>query len=271
MPDNISTTSQTVAKFYDKHGWIKQDGGVQGEDTLFRTFPTAHARYAAQTMDRIHGLLGPNFDNLLFAGCGDMPENHVRIAHTFKHVTCIDISETALDIARDKLGADNSYVRQSIPQTTLPSDTFDTVYCAHVIFHINKTEQEAAVRQLVRVTKPGGRVVIIYANPMSPFAMPGESARRVKKWIGDGRRKSDKTLELYYHAHPLSWWQRFSDRCKVSFAPSEVIGSRPARALLRTERMASAFYLQAAWLEARAPKQLAVKFWQYQIVVLDKK
>jgi SAM-dependent methyltransferase len=267
--EDFSTTSRTVANFYDRHGWIKQDNGVQGEDTLFRTFPTAHIRYAGQTMDRICGLLSPRRDALLFAGCGDMPDNHMRIARSFKHVTCIDISETALDIARDKLGSDGSYVHESIVQTTLPDNAFDGVFCAHVIFHVNAAEQEFAVRQLVRVAKPGGRVLVIYANPLSPFALPGESMRRLRRWLG-AARKSSAMPELYYHAHPLGWWQRFEDQCKVSFVPSEVIGSRPARALLRTEWMASGFYGQAAWLEARAP-QLAVRLWQYRVVVLDKK
>jgi len=263
-------TSETVARFYDEHGWVKQTTGAQGEDQLFRSFPAAHARYSERVINRIDGLLGAEHQSLLFAGCGDMPDNHVRIARSFQNVTCMDISTTALDIARHKLGPGASYVHESIVSTTLPDNFFDTVYCAHVIFHIDKDEQETAVRQLLRVTKPGGRVVIVYANPNSPFAIPGETVRHLRGWLGHPRRKLNGIPALYYFAHHLGWWQRFAGDCKTSFVASEVIGSRPARALLRGEQIAATFYQWAAWFETRAP-HVAVRLWQYVFVILDKK
>src|SRR6185437_8425922 len=117
MQENLSTTSQKVADFYDKHGWTKQDADRLGEDVLFRTFPAAEARYAAQARERVYGLLSSGRDAILFAGGGDMPEHHLRIARAFRHVTCIDISATALGIAREKLGIGGSYVHESIVQT----------------------------------------------------------------------------------------------------------------------------------------------------------
>jgi len=269
VKEERANTSKTVAHFYDQYGWVRQTTGAQGEDQLFRSFPKAQARYAEQLRERVCGLFGGKRDALLFAGCGDMPESHMRVAQLFKTVTCMDISTTALDIAQAKLGRGASYVHESIVNTTLPDNMFDTVFCAHVLFHINKDEQETAVRQLLRVTKPGGRLCISYANPNSPFAIPGESVRRVKGWLGYGRQTSDAIPALYYFAHPLHWWQRFAGECKLSLVPSDVIGSRPARAMLRSEQMASFFYQWAARIETRAPR-VAARLWQYVIVVLEK-
>jgi SAM-dependent methyltransferase len=263
--------SESVAHFYDHYGWVDQGAGGSGEDQLFRRFWPAYADYTARSADRTLALLAEGYGSLLIAGCGDMPENHVRIAAGFHRVTCMDISAVALGIAERKLGTAASYRRESIVETELPDSLFDAAFCAHVIYHIDEDEQEAAVRQLVRVTRPGGRVVIVYANPRSPFMIPGAVMREVKRKVG-ARRGGNVSgpPTLYYHAHPLRWWRRFTVECDVAFIPWEVIGSRPARALLCGDRMAAAFFNAAAWFETKAP-HAAVRLSQFHIVVLDKK
>ena len=265
------SVTESVAHFYDHYGWVDQGVAELGEDQLFRRFRPGYAKYTARSADRTLALLTEQCGSLLIVGCGDLPENHVRIAAGFHRVTCMDISVAALGIAEHKLGTSASYRRESIVETTLPDGLFDAVFCAHVIYHIDKDEQEAAVRQLVRVTRPGGRVVIIYANPRSPFTIPGEVMREVKRRVGARRDGNvSGTPALYYHVHPLGWWRRFTADCNVAFIPWEVIGSRPARALLWGDRMAAAFFNAAAWFETRAP-HAAVRLWQFPIVVLDKK
>jgi hypothetical protein len=142
---------------------------------------------------------------------------------------------------------------------------------------LTKSFKKRAIRQLIRVTKPAGRIVVIYANPWSPFTIPGAIMRwlkRVRRSISSDRstltnQESDRIPELYYYVNPLSWWHRFKPQCRVTFLPWEVIGSRPARALLRTDRVATAFYRTAGWMERHSPR-LSVRLWQYPIIILDK-
>jgi SAM-dependent methyltransferase len=263
-----SSVSSDVARFYDKHGWVDQGAGSLGEDDLFRRFPSGHGHYALGADRRIAALIGDRHDALLFVGCGDMQGNHVATASGFAQVTCIDISETALRIAATKLGTSATYRCESIVACTLADDLFDVAFCAHVIYHIDRNEQAAAVQQLIRLVKPGGRVIIIYANPRSVFTIPGEVMRWARRSVGN-RRAVDTTPTLYYHAHPRSWWRQFAAEADVRFAPWEVIGSRPARALLRTDGVAHLFFRAAAWFEAKAPA-VAARLWQYPIVILDK-
>jgi SAM-dependent methyltransferase len=269
--DFEGSVSENVAHFYDHYGWVDQGAGRSGEDQLARRFPPAYAKYTARSADRTLALLAERYGSLLIVGCGDLPESHVRIAAGFRRVTCMDISAAALRIAERKLGTSATYRRESIVETTLLDGLFDVAFCAHVLYHIDKDEQEAAVRQMVRVTRPAGRVVILYANPRSPFVIPGAIMREVK-WRMGARRGGNVSgpPPLYYHVHPLDWWRRFRVECNVAFMPWEVIGSRPARALLWGNRMAAAFFNAAAWFETRAP-QAAVRLWTYPIVVLDKK
>ncbi len=255
---------QQVAAFYDTHGWVDTGDGTSGEDGLFRQFPRGYEHYAEGSARRTQALLAGRTGALLFVGCGDLPDTHVQIAAGFAQVTCLDISQAALAIAAGKLGPRAVCRLESIVGCTLPDAQFDLSFCAHVIYHIDAAEQEAAVRQLLRLTRPGGRIVIIYANPRSVFTLPGEAMRALRP-----RRRDGAVPPLYYHAHPLGWWRRFGDQAAVRFAPWQAIGSRPARALLRTDAMAALFYRAAGWFEAAWPAA-AARLWQYPIVVLDK-
>jgi ubiquinone/menaquinone biosynthesis C-methylase UbiE len=104
---------------------------------------------------------------LLIAGGGDLPGAHTQIARHFSSICCLDISQKALDISKQILGDREEYVLASILDIPKSSNFFDAVFCAHVIYHIDKQLQSKAIRELVRVIRPGGRAVIIYWNPRS--------------------------------------------------------------------------------------------------------
>src|SRR5215471_3644526 len=78
-----------------------------------------HAEYEARGADRAAALLAERCGSLLIAGCGVMPQSHVRIAAGFDRVTCMDISAAALDNAERELGTAASYRRESIVNTGL--------------------------------------------------------------------------------------------------------------------------------------------------------
>jgi SAM-dependent methyltransferase len=168
----------------------------------------------------------------------------------------------------------------SILDMTLPDNTFDVVFCAHVLYHINGADQERAVRQLIRVTKPGGRVVFLYFNPGSPFRVAGglvsrllslaEKLRALAEKLGaKSKNQAEAAPELYFLAHRLSWWQRFSDTCRLSIQPWEVVGSRVERLLIWSDGMARMFYAASAAFETRLPA-LAAQAWMFPIIILDK-
>lgn len=264
-----------VRQYYDAYGWAKT-GTQTGEDALFRQFPeyyfTFYDRVAyRKLLSCFDGLNG----RLLIAGCGDMPNNHLQIAQLFTDVSCIDISQRALSSAAAKLDGKGTCIHGSIVRAPLPDETFDAVLCANVLFHIHEREQSLAVDELLRVTKPGGRVVIHYSNPNSVFALQFWK----KSWIyrlaaplGRRKRKPDSSAvapALYFACHPRSWWRQFEAKSAIRFLPGDIMGSRQAQVLRRSRLVAVAVYRTAAWLERIAPN-LTVRLWQYTVVVLDK-
>jgi SAM-dependent methyltransferase len=255
-------TEQSVREFYDTFGWSKG-----GEDKLFRQFRPAYRPYHERTVARTLGCFAGRDGSLLIVGGGDLPQSHVDLAAQFDAVTCIDISRVALDITRNKL-PDADRVLGSICDAPLPTGVFDAVFAAHIVYHIDANEQERAVRELIRVTRPGGRIVIIYNNPRSPIRFATGAVHRLRKRFSPARAVAES--RLYFSPHPLRWWNRFRDACAVSMLPWDIIGSYEERTLIPSDGIARAFYGAAAWVERQMPSA-SVRFWQYPIVILDRR
>lgn len=274
-----SDVEETVRRFYDDYGWVQQETQV-GETDLFRRFSDAHDRLYYPAVERrtascFDGLSG----KLLIAGGGDMPDGHVAIAARFSGVTSIDISQRAIDLAREKLGAEHQYITGSILDMDIPDNQFDAVLCAHVIYHIDQALQQKAIRELVRVTRPGGRVVIIYRNPAS---LPSKLLQLRKKAYDllrlnhppdnadIARFGMHGVPQLYGFTHPLGWWEQFRDDCDVDLRPWHIMGANHEGIFLKTETIARPAYRLISWFETRYPDR-AVRLWHYPIAVLTKK
>jgi|SRR5208282_471311 len=102
--DGKPPVTESVARFYDSYGWVKQGDGRVGEDQSFRRFPPAYEDYATQSAARTAALLEGRTGALLICGGGDVPESHLRIIQSFESVACLDISAAALAIAHTRLG-----------------------------------------------------------------------------------------------------------------------------------------------------------------------
>ena len=265
---------KTVRDFYDGYGWKKVTEGQLGEDKQFRQFSKPYYRYPDadnRTISCFSHLSG----RLLIAGGGDLPESHVRIASKFSNVCCLDISRTGLDIAKSKLEKSH-FVLGSILNIPFPDDYFDAVFCAHVIYHIDIDLQERAVDELIRTTKPRGRIVILYSNPESLMRRIVRKKKRLPiLWRmrrgskAHSNQPSEERPPLYYALHPLRWWQRFGTKCDLSFMPWDVMEAEQESELLWNDTMAAIAYWLCHRFERKYP-EVAVKWWQFPIIVLDK-
>ena len=267
MSDKTDATTDAVRQFYDEYGWVV-DGEGSGEDKSFRGESEAFAAYARVSTRRVLDALGPARGSVLFVGGGDMPESHMAVARTFQRIVCLDLSMVGMEAARRKLGNAADYVVGSILDADLGTGVFDVVYCAHVLYHINRENQELAVRRMLKACKPGGRVVVVYANPWSPVRIAGRAAAAL---LGPLRKAPPPgaPAKLYYHDHPLGWWRRFADQARVRLAPWEAVAGRIAMPALRSPALAKGFVGAAMALEKAAPG-LAVRLWQYPLIVLEK-
>ena len=276
----MNDVEKSVQTFYDSFGWV-ETAGVSGEDALFREFSPPYYRYHEGVNDRTLKCFSRLDGKLLMAGGGDLPETHVAIAKIFSPTTFLDISERALAIAKRKFDGPAEYICGSILEIPKPEDYFDAAYCAHVIYHIDKDLQETAVRELIRVTRPGGRVIIIYHNPDSlPQRLIQRGSGLLRRIHGAKRRlqRSRRTdtvagqnrPPLYFFAHRLAWWTRFDGECDVTMIPWDVLGNTQEELLFMFQPVARWGYRFCSWFENKYP-QKAVGWWSYPIIQLTKK
>jgi hypothetical protein len=75
---------------------------------------------------------------------------------------------------------------------------------------------------------------------------------------------------LYVHAHPLQWWNRFTDIAEVRIFPCRSFGANIHRRLIPDNRIGSMMLDILFNLEEAFPKFFA-KHFQYPMIVLTKK
>lgn len=93
-------------------------------------------------------------------GCGAYVR---RLAQQGFTVKGFDVSGRAVEIAEDileKSGLTAELRAASVLKTGYPDNEFDAVVCRDVLDHIPKEEAKQTVRELCRITKPGGIILL---------------------------------------------------------------------------------------------------------------
>jgi SAM-dependent methyltransferase len=149
----------------------------------------------------------------VFALLDEAAEHQARI-------TGIDISAAHLAYAHEQIAthglADRVEVMQADLRDPLPFDdaTFDWVWTADTL---SSAEQEqgfpsalAVVRDLVRVTRPGGRIACFFGNWLGAMFMPGHAhiEQCLVTAVEVRYNKRDRFHPSYRHENALAWFQQ---------------------------------------------------------------
>jgi len=106
------------------------------------------------------------------SGSGDLAAAFARRVGPAGEVWMTDINAAMLEVGRDKLidqGISPPLALCDAERLPFPADTFD---CVSVAFGLrNMTRKEAALAEMTRVAKPGGRVIVLeFSKPWKPLA-----------------------------------------------------------------------------------------------------
>lgn len=104
------------------------------------------------------------------------------------HTIGLDKSLPAIELSRASC---ESPVRGDILSMPFRDDSFDLVYNSGVIEHFREPENVRAIREMARVVKKGGAVVIIVPNSLCPWYRAG-------KWAAEQMRKFEFGYEEDY-------------------------------------------------------------------------
>jgi ubiquinone/menaquinone biosynthesis C-methylase UbiE len=101
-------------------------------------------------------------ERLLDAGCGagEVARQLATRVGSTGSVVAVDQSEHMLAIARSRHdGGPVTYALGDVTSLDFPTGHFDGVRCERVLQHV--ANSDAAIRELIRVTRPGGRICVI--------------------------------------------------------------------------------------------------------------
>ena len=143
MSDN--NVEEQVREFYDNVGWVQDQTGNLGEDLIFRDYKDGRGAYRKKLILQPANEFKDHSGTLLIVGCGDLPVSHLYATERFEKVVCIDISQQALELTRKKLGDKGVYYKGSARSLPLPDGAVNTVLSAHMLYHIDRADQETAV------------------------------------------------------------------------------------------------------------------------------
>ncbi|CAB3964656.1 MULTISPECIES: bifunctional demethylmenaquinone methyltransferase/2-methoxy-6-polyprenyl-1,4-benzoquinol methylase UbiE [Burkholderia] len=140
----------------------------------------------------------PGFKVLdIAAGTGDLTKSFKKAAGPTGEVWHTDINESMLRVGRDRL-LDKGIVTPSLlcdaEKTPFPDNYFDVVTVAFGLR--NMTHKDAALAEMRRVTKPGGRVMVLeFSKVWDPLKKAYDLySFKVLPWLGD---KFAKDAESY--------------------------------------------------------------------------
>ena len=253
-----------VRRFYDEEGWVKNDAGVLKDSANWAPKLPAHRDHTQKIVKRIAAVFAEGGDLFLNCGCGPFSAGAMAYAANFERRICVDISTRALSLCREKLNQQGLYMCMSMNDLGLKDSTCDGTLCEHALYHVNRDLQERTVREMIRVTKPGRPIVIIYSNPLSPLNVLEDLYRctGINKLFGGGK--------LYFFRFRLGWWKRFGDSCDIEIRPFDPISARQAGVLLPAAFLSRLFFSACSRLEDRVPG-LARQLWNYPAIILRKR
>lgn len=105
-------------------------------------------------------------------GTGDLTKKFSRLVGASGQVVLADINESMLNVGRDKLldsgvAGNVVYAQADAQYLPFPDNTFD---CISIAFGLrNVTDKDLAIASMLRVLKPGGRLLILeFTKPQNP-------------------------------------------------------------------------------------------------------
>lgn len=159
---------------------------------------------------------GANSASIVDVGGGESTLVDDLLARGYQTITILDISQTAIDVTKERLKelADRvQWIVGDVTRLTLPRGTYD-VWHDRAVFHFltGTQERQAYVRQVAHAVRPGGHVIVSTFGPEGPTKCSGLEVARydadaLHEQFGARFRLLDSTKEL--HQTPFGTTQQF--------------------------------------------------------------
>ena len=172
-----------VSKFYNGEGW-HSDKGHTNDAIRWEDLRECSQEYVSRCRRRLLSFIPQQGKRILDMASGPIqyPE-YLEYSKNFEKRYCVDLSLKALELARDKIGGHGVFLHGSFFDLEIEDNFFDCSVSMHTIYHMDRGKQEEAVRKLLRITKPGKPIIIVYSNPKTIISIPSRLLRFIKSLL----------------------------------------------------------------------------------------
>lgn len=167
----------------------------------------------------------PDGKRILEMGCGS-GYTSMALAQRGARCTLLDLSAEALHVAADSFARAGlpapELIREDALATTLQSETFDVAWNGGVIEHFFDSGKIQLITQMIRLVKPGGKVIILVPNRLCWYFQIVQTWKKLRgTWrygfeddISPGRLKrlcarAGQTPTAAYAYNPVVGWRWF--------------------------------------------------------------
>lgn len=175
-----------------------------------------YRRHLETSLDLIERAAAGRTASIIDVGGGESTLIDDLLARKFEDITILDISQTAIDVTKKRLGAAADQVRwlvADITQAQLAPRAYD-IWHDRAVFHFltSPVQRAAYVRQAATSVKPGGHVIVSTFGPEGPTKCSGlevvrYDAESLHNEFGMRFRLVESSREL--HETPFGTTQQF--------------------------------------------------------------
>jgi 2-polyprenyl-3-methyl-5-hydroxy-6-metoxy-1,4-benzoquinol methylase len=158
--------------------------------------------------------------SIIDVGAGESTLVDDLVSRGYREITVLDVSKTAIEATKQRLGRSAEYVRWmlgDITQVSLRPQSFD-VWHDRAVFHFltELTQREAYVRSVLNAVRPGGYVIVSTFGPEGPTKCSGLDVMRydaeaLHREFGKRFRIEESSKEI--HRTPWGAAQQFVYCC----------------------------------------------------------
>lgn len=260
---------ENVFHFYNTIGW-KTENGVTEDARRWEDLRECAREYVSKARLRVSKYIPHEGEYMLDMASGPIQfEEYVSYSRGFKKRYCVDLSAEALETAKTVIGDHGIFLCGSWFDIPLDDNMFDCTLSLHTIYHMHKDRQEEAVAKLLRVTRPGKPVIIVYSNPRTLSNLCKAPFRLLWRLVRSWRAEAEQSGP-YFYTHPISWWNRFAEIADVKIVPWRALSSKDQKRLIPNNKLGKKMFAVLFELEERYP-DFFVRHFEYPMIILAKK
>ena len=207
LPGVEDEVSQIVKQFYDSE-WTRNRAGVLKARVQHEDLSHLGQLYTKMNEDRFLSLFDPKRGQSFFLDAGAGAQPRVEFGSKYTYHICVDFSLDGLVESRKLLGERAICVCGSLLSMPLKDLRCDGIIASHVLYHIDKDLQGDAIRELHRVLRPEGKLLVFYRNPNSLEASIIKGKAAIKKGLNKVIGRKETTIKgentLYYYSNSIN-------------------------------------------------------------------